>query len=40
VPTPLLSVTAMIYAAAAGQGFSQHDTACVFPVLKTLAGTD
>jgi L-threonate 2-dehydrogenase len=40
VPTPLLSVTAMIYAAAAGQGFSQQDTACVFPVLKTLAGTD
>ena len=40
VPTPLLSVTAMIYAAAAGQGFSQQDTACVFPVLKTLAGID
>lgn len=40
VPTPLLSVTAMIYAAAAGQGLSQQDTACVFPVLKTLAGTD
>lgn len=40
VPTPLLSVTAMIYAAAAGQGLSQQDTACVFPVLKKLAGTD
>ncbi|MDF2824293.1 MAG: garR 4 [Mycobacterium sp.] len=40
VPTPLLSVTAMIYAAAAGQGMSQQDTACVFPVLQKLAGTD
>ena len=40
VPTPLLSVTAMIYAAAAGQGLSQQDTACVFPVLQKLAGAD
>jgi putative dehydrogenase len=40
VPTPLLSLTSMIYDAAAGQGRSQQDTACVYAVLQRLAGTD
>jgi putative dehydrogenase len=40
VPAPLLSTTSMIYDAAAGQGRSQQDTACVYAVLQRLAGTD
>lgn len=40
VPTPLLAATSVIYDAAAGQGRSQQDTACVYAVLQRLAGTD
>jgi 3-hydroxyisobutyrate dehydrogenase-like beta-hydroxyacid dehydrogenase len=40
VPTPLLSVTSMIYDAAAGQDRSQQDIACVYAVLQRLGGAD
>jgi 3-hydroxyisobutyrate dehydrogenase-like beta-hydroxyacid dehydrogenase len=38
VPTPLLSVTSMMYDAAAGQGRAHQDTASVYAVVRRLAG--
>jgi 3-hydroxyisobutyrate dehydrogenase-like beta-hydroxyacid dehydrogenase len=35
-PTPLLAITATYYRAAAAQGRSQQDTACVYEVLRQL----